>query len=152
MRAGQSFAFQCVFATDGSVDGSGREHKWPGNSYDGAISSKQVAGCPFFKPADQRLRRSNNPILTKGPGSCRLCLVSERPRPDKHLSHGFDSVFFFTSPLFPTVIIAFLWSRPSLRAHTDTRVLIFSDIIYSTPSSSHITHLLYFLLSCRLSL
>lgn len=48
----------CVFAADGRAGGSAREREWPGNSRGGAISSKQVAGCPSFS---RRTRVSDAP-------------------------------------------------------------------------------------------
>lgn len=63
----QSFASVCVFAADGCAEGSAREREWPGNSHRGAISSKQVAGCPSFSQQTNvsDAAADDNPILTK---------------------------------------------------------------------------------------
>lgn len=122
----------CVFAADGRAGGEKRQ---------GArVAWKQLRRRYFqqagrrlslFQPADSRRRRSNNPILTKLPGCCRLCLVSGVAAENVHGQtnlHRLDS-----APLLLSVIAVFLWSRPLPSACTQT-------LASSFPLTDHLFH------------
>lgn len=74
----------------------------------------------------------------------------ERPRTDKHSPLGFDSLSP-PPPFYPSSTSSFGPAPFPPRARRHSRPHFLCQIIYSTPSSAHIPHLLFFLFGCRRS-